>query len=117
MNVPHTAATVSLELRGGPGLTVNSAPQGARSWIFAGAAFVSGLVYLIRKGYSDGVRRRVIRRLDAIAPRSRYNPDKLREGSVFNADCSLTHTFSFNTIVIVMTFSSPSSHSLSLFYF
>lgn len=87
MNVPHTSTTVSLEFRGPPGLTVNSAPQGLRSWMFAGAACVSGLVYLLRKGYSDGVRRRVIRRLDAIAPRTRYDEDKLRDGTIFNADC------------------------------
>lgn len=87
MNVPQASTTVSLELPGPPGLTVHSPPQGLRSWMFAGAAFVSGLVYLLRKGYSDGLRRRVIRKLDAVAPRSKYDKAKLNDGTIFNADC------------------------------
>lgn len=80
--------TVSLELHGAaPGITMSGTPQGLRSWVVAGTALASGLIYLFRKRCSDGIRRRVIRRLDIIAPRKRIDDEMLNSGLLFNTNC------------------------------
>lgn len=88
--VPTLSTTLSVELRastGLSGLTVSGPPQGARSWLLVGAALASGVIYALRKSYSNGIRRRVIRRLDDIAPRIKFHRGLLDTGKVFNADC------------------------------
>ena len=88
MTQPPSAASLSLAFGGGPGFTVNSPPKGIRTAVLAGAAVFSGLVYWLRKSHTDGVRKRVIRRLDKIAPRTRYTPEKEKSGRVINGDCA-----------------------------
>lgn len=91
---PQAATSLSLALRGGPPLTVNAPPRGMRAVVFAGAALATGFAYLVRKRHADGLRRRIIRRLDRIAPRTKYTVEKQTQGFIINADCKLFYLFS-----------------------
>lgn len=93
MTQQPAAASLSLFA---PGFSVNNAPQGFRAAFFAGAAIVSGFIYLIRRGHSNGVRKRVVRCLDRIAPKTRYDASKGKNGHIINSDCKF-FTF-FNKI-------------------
>lgn len=84
MTQQPAAASLSLFA---PGFSVNNAPQGFRAAFFAGAAIVSGFIYLIRRGHSNGVRKRVVRCLDRIAPKTRYDASKGKNGHIINSDC------------------------------
>lgn len=83
----HPAASVSLAVGAVPSFTVNSPPHGLRTALFAGAAVVSGFLIWVKRGHADGVRRRVIRRLDRIAPRTKYHAAKQHKPHIINADC------------------------------
>ncbi|CAN8067875.1 unnamed protein product [Agarophyton chilense] len=87
MQPSTSTASLSLAVGASPRFTVSSAPNGVRTAVLAGAAVFSGLVYLLRRGHADGVRKRVIRRLDKIAPKSKYHPHKHAHGHIINADC------------------------------
>ena len=85
-----TATGISLAVRGGPGITLRSPPQGLRGLLIAGAAVASGLWYLLRKAPADATRRRVLNKLDKIAPRVRYNQDMEADGTILNGECEFT---------------------------
>lgn len=87
------SASVTLGLPGGHGLTLEAAPANIRNVVLvAGAAVLSGLVVLTRRRRrGDGVRRRVVRRLDRIAPRVRFDARRFCAGEVINSDCAYFH--------------------------
>lgn len=87
----HPAASLSLALGRGDGFTVASAPKGLRHILFAGIAVASGLVLFIRRAPGDAVKRRIIRRLDRVAPRKRYEV-AISEIDVINTDCEFIHS-------------------------
>lgn len=82
-----SAASLSLAVGGRDGFTVGAPPQAVRNLVLAGAAVVSGLVFLVRRAPGDAVRRRVVRRLDRIAPRRKFDQRKMGKDEVINTDC------------------------------
>lgn len=86
MAPPPSSASLSLAVGGRNGFVVASPPQGLRNLIVAGAAVVSGLVFLARRAPQDAVRRRVVKRLDRIAPKRKS--EELSSEDIINTDCS-----------------------------
>lgn len=87
MAVPP-ATSLSFALSHGQGFTVSSPPQGLRRLLVAGVAVVSGLTLLICRAPGDAIRRRVIRKLNNIAPRKKYQA-ALADVDIINTDCEL----------------------------
>lgn len=87
-----SAASLSLAVGGRAGFTLGSPPQAVRNLILAGAAVVSGLVFLVRRAPGDAVRRRVVRRLDRIAPKRKFDERKIGKDETINTDCEFCNT-------------------------
>jgi hypothetical protein len=79
-------AAVSLSLPVTPDAFVNGAPSRMRTLLVAGVLAASGIItHAVRRGHGDALRRRLIRRLDRLAPRVRYTLEL--EGRMVNATC------------------------------
>lgn len=84
---PNPSTGISLAVGGGPGFTLRSPPNGIRGVLVVGVAVASGLLYVLRKAPEDAVRRRVIRKLDRIAPKVRYNVQMEADSVILNGEC------------------------------
>jgi hypothetical protein len=79
-------AAVSLSLPVAPDVFLTGTPSRMRTLLVAGVLAASGIItHAVRRGHGDALRRRVLRRLDRLAPRVRYSPEL--EESVVNATC------------------------------